>query len=166
MTKSSIFLPLGVDNKLEGKTNKMVSKKQLADNVKNLGWDKITLTVSKGFSGAIQNYTSSSPLATRGKVALLFNMHDAYYVEDTDDNTLFTLEDLHQGIIKSRDFDIEDPASIDGAVVVAWEENGAVHFDEEELSKLGINDFSVKESIKQRLLNLAQLDFMEDLPLD
>lgn len=143
----------------------MASKKQLADNVKNLGWDKISLTASKGFTGAVQNYTSTSPLAIQGRVALLFNMHEAFYVEDPDDNTLFSAEDLHAGIIKSRHFDAEDVASIDGAVVVAFEEDGEVHFDEEELNKLGINDFSVKESIKQRLFNLAQLDFMEDLPL-
>lgn len=140
----------------------MVSKKQLSDDVKNLGWDKISLTPSRGFNGAIQNYTSTSPLAVQGRVALLFNMHEAYYVEDTDDNTLFTADDLHAGIIKSKDFDIEDPTTIDGAVVVAWEEDGVVEFNEEELNKLGINDFSVKESIKQRLFNLAKLDFLED----
>ena len=143
----------------------MASKKLLADNVKNIGWDKISLTPSKGFSGAIQNYQSTSPLAVQGRVALLFNMHEAYYVEDTDDNTLFTADDLHSGIMKSRDFDIEDPASIDGAVVVAWEEDGEVEFNEEELEKLGLNDFSVKESLKQRLQNLAKLDFMEDVNL-
>lgn len=142
----------------------MATKTQLVTNIKNVGWDKIALT-TKGFSGAAHNYDSTAPQSQFGKIAVLFGMHDAYLVEDTDDNSLFGLEDLHAGLIKPKGFDVNDPASIDGAIILAWEEEGEVEFDEELLTKFGLNDYSVKESLKQRLIFLAQLDFMEDIDL-
>lgn len=141
----------------------MVSKTELANNVKNLGWDKISLTVKKGYGGAVQSYSSSAPVAIGGQVPLLFGMHEAFIIED--DQGLYGVDDLYQGIIRSKDFDVNDSSAIEGSVVVAWEEGGEVHFDEKELDRLGINDFSVKESIKTRLLHLSKLDYLEDIPL-
>lgn len=139
----------------------MASKKQLMDNVKNIGWTVVSLTASKGFKGAVQNYSSTSAKAVNGQVAVAFNMHEAFIVADADG--LFTADDINAGIIKDKAFDIEERSSIDGATVLAWEENGTVSFDEEELEALGLNDFEVKDSLRVRLLNLSALDILEDV---
>lgn len=140
-----------------------VSQKQLMDNVKNIGWDKISFTQKTGYKGAVQQYDSTSDKALGGKVAVIFGFHDAYIVEDEEG--LYGVADLYEGIIKPSNFDVSDPASIDGSEVLAWEEDGEIQFNEEVLETLGLNDFSVKESIRQRLYHIAQLDVLVDFPL-
>lgn len=123
--------------------------------VKQIGWDHITLS-KNGFKGAVQNYSNGNG----GKVAVCFNFHEAFIVED--EQGLFAQADLVQGIIKAKDIDIESTGLIVGAYVIAWEEEGIVSFDEEKLTALGINDFSIKESITNRLKALAGLDVFVD----
>lgn len=126
--------------------------------VKDLGWEHISLT-QKGFQGAVQTY-----LTDKGeKVAVAFNMHEAFVV--ADDQGLFGVQDLVEGIIKDRDIDIEDTGDIIGAEAVAWEENSEITYNDEKLTSLGLNAFEVKESLKTRLFHLAQLDKMVDMPL-
>jgi hypothetical protein len=126
--------------------------------VKDLGWDHLSLN-QKGYKGAIQAYQS-----TNGKkISLCFNMHEAFIV--SDDEGLFGTADLEQGVIKNKDIDIDSTGEIVGAVVVAWEEEGEVEYSEEKLTELGINDFSVKESLKARLIALAALDKMIEMPM-
>lgn len=128
--------------------------------VKGLGWDKISLT-QKGFKGAVQSYKANNG----NTVALAFNLHEAFIVED--EQGLFGVEDLEYGIIKAKGINIEYTGEIEGAYVVAWhdEETDEIGFDEEKLTELGINVFEVKESLKTRLLALAKLDKLVDIPL-
>lgn len=121
--------------------------------VKDLGWDKLFLS-QKGFKGAVQSYKSNNG----NTVALAFNLHEAFIVED--EQGLYGVEDLEKGIIKAKDINIENTGRIKGAYVVAWhdEETGEIGFDEEKLTELGINDFLVKDSLKIRLLVLSLLD--------
>lgn len=135
-----------------------VSPTQMAKNIKELGWDKINLT-TKSFNGAIHNFKT----ADGKKVALAFNMHDAFIVED--EQGLFAQADLDAGILKPKHINIEDTGYIDGATTVAWEQDGEFFFNEDKLTELGLNDFEIKESLKKRLFNLAQLDVLEDMPL-
>lgn len=127
-------------------------------NVKDLGWEHISLT-QKGFKGAVQSYKSENG----STVALAFNMHDAFVVED--DQGLFGVQDLVAGIIKDKHIDIESTGEIVGAETVAFEQDGEIVYDEEKLTALGINAFEVKESLKTRLTALAQLDKLVDMPL-
>lgn len=126
--------------------------------VKDLGWVHISLS-QKGFKGAVQTYPSNKG----GTVALCFNMHEAFIVED--EQGLFGAEDLKQGIINAKGIDIEFTGEIEGALAVAWEEDGEYGFNEDKLTELGINDFEVKESLKKRLFHLAQLDKLVDIPM-
>lgn len=128
--------------------------------VKDLGWDKISLT-QKGFKGAVQSYKTGNG----GTVALAFNMHEAFLVED--DQGLFGVADLEAGILKGKGIDIESTGSIEGAEVVAWhdEETDEIGFNEDRLTALGINAFEVKESLTARLLALKELDKLVDMPL-
>jgi hypothetical protein len=131
---------------------------------KDLGWDHITLS-QKGFKGAVNAFQAEGGK----KVALCFNHHEAFIV--SDDQGLFGVEDLTQGVVKGKGVDIEATGQIDGAEVVAWEEEengeyaGVVLFDEVKLTELGINDFSIKESIKARILALSALDKQIDMQL-
>jgi hypothetical protein len=128
--------------------------------VKDLGWDKISLS-QKGFKGAIQSYKTENG----GKVALAFNMHEAFIVEDAQG--LFGVADLDAGLIKAKGIDIEHTGEIEGAETLAWhdEDTDEVSFAEDRLTALGINAFEVKESLKTRLLALSKLDKMVDMAL-
>jgi hypothetical protein len=127
--------------------------------VKDLGWDHLSLS-AKGYKGAVQAYQSSNG----GKIALCFNMHEAFIV--SDDQGLFGTADLEQGVVKNKDVDIDATGEIVGAEVLAWEEDGEVGYAEDRLTQLGINDFSVKESLKARLIAVAGLDKMIDMPMN
>jgi len=125
---------------------------------KDIGWDYISLS-KKGFDGAVQGFRA----ADGSTVAVAFNMHEAFVVRD--DQGLFGVEDIKEGIIKARDIDIERTGTIEGVELIAWETedgSGEVEFNEEALEALGLNDFSVRESIKNRILLLAALDKMVD----
>lgn len=132
---------------------------------KSLGWHTINLNKNTGFKGAVQLYKTS----TGADVALCFNMHEAFIV--SDEAGLFTAQDLVSGIVNSKEFDVTLTGEIDGAHLVAWEvedaegPTGVVEFDEERLTELDINDFSVKESITSRILTLSKLDSLKDIPL-
>jgi hypothetical protein len=126
--------------------------------VKELGWDHLSLN-QKGYKGAVQAYQSTGG----SKVAICFNMHEAFVV--ADDDGLFGVSDLEHGVIKHKDIDIDSTGEIVGAVVIAWEEEGEVEYNEEKLTELGINDFSVKESLKTRLIALAALDKMIEMQM-
>lgn len=126
--------------------------------VKDLGWDKISLT-QKGFKGAIQSYKTE----TGATVAVMFNLHEAFVVED--EQGLFGVADLDAGILKDKYIDIEYTGEIEGASVIAWEEEGEFGYNEDKLTELGINAFEVKESLKNRLFHLAKLDVMVDMQL-
>lgn len=128
---------------------------------KDLGWDYISLS-GKGFKGAVQSYQST----TGTKVALAFNYHEAFVIED--DQGLFGVEDIKQGIIQNKEIDIEATGQIEGVSSVAWETeegSGEVEFDEEKLTQLGINDAEVKDSITKRIIALSALDKLVDMPL-
>ena len=116
------------------------------NDVKALGWDDIKIT-SKSFSGAVQCY---------GDVAVAFGMHNAIILEDEEG--LFGVNDLMQGVIKSKEFDVDSFNRMEGASAIAQEEDGIVHFDEELLGRLGIADSATRQSIEERLLLLASLD--------
>lgn len=135
-----------------------MSKVNVTKSIRDIGWDAISLS-NKGFKGAVQLYKSNSG----SQVALCFSMHEAFIVEDGQG--LFGKDDLVEGIIQNKSFDVEESGSIDGVKIVAFEENGEVDFNEELLDTLGINDFSVRESLTTRLLELSKLDQMVDLPL-
>lgn len=125
---------------------------------KDIGWDHISLS-QRGFRGAVQSYKADDG----STVAVCFNLHEAFVVED--DQGLFGVEDLKEGIVKDKSINIEFTGTIEGATAIAWETedgSGEVEFSEEELNRLGINDFSVKESIKERILLLAALDKLVD----
>lgn len=126
--------------------------------VKDIGWDNISLS-QKGFKGAVQSYKSDNGAT----VALAFNFHEAFTVEDSQG--LFAVADLVAGIVKAKEIDIESTGEIVGAVSLAWhdEDTDEVTFDEERLTELGINAFEVKESLKTRLLALSKLDKMVDM---
>jgi hypothetical protein len=128
--------------------------------VKKMGWDFIALG-TKGFDGAVQSY----PTNAGGNVALCFGHTDVFFVKDEDDGYVFTAKDLENGVIKSKDFSVHSPGQIEGAKVIAWEDEGVVTFDDEQLTALGLNDFTVKESIKNRLLSLATLGALKDIQL-
>ena len=126
--------------------------------VKDIGWDHINLT-QKGFKGAVQSYKAENG----STVALAFNMHEAFIVED--DQGLFGKDDLVAGIVKAKGINIEMTGEIIGAHVVAWEEEGEMGFDEIKLAELGLDAFEVRESLKARLTALAKLDVMIDMQL-
>jgi hypothetical protein len=125
---------------------------------KELGWTHISIT-AKEFKGAVQNFNAAD-----GKtVALCFGMHDAFIVED--DAGLFNASELFNGVVKEKSIDVEACGEIAGALSLAYEVDGIVNFDDERLEKYGLNDFSVKESIENRLRVLAALDVLVDMPL-
>lgn len=131
---------------------------QEVKSVKDIGWDKLSLS-KEGFKGAVQSFRSEKGAT----VALAFNMHEAFVIED--DQGIFNIEDIFQGIIKDPHFDIEATGEIDGAVVVAWEQDQEVTFDDLKLSELGINDFGTRQSLKDRLILLSRLDKLVDMPM-
>ena len=59
-----------------------------------------------------------------------------------------------------------EPNDIDDTVTLASIEGKEVTFDDVALEKYGINDFSVKESITNRLVNLVELGAEEILKLN
>lgn len=122
--------------------------------VKALGWDYISLS-QKGFGGAVKSYNGS-----KGNVAICFNFHEAFVVRD--DQGLFGVDDLIEGIVKEPSIDIENTGQIEGLSVVAWESDGEVKFAEEEVESLGLSD-SDKEDIKKRLISLSGLDKLVDI---
>ncbi len=126
--------------------------------VKELGWSYLDVS-TKGFKGAIQGYTT----AFDTHVAVCFNMHEAFVVED--EAGLFTQQDLEFGVIKAKNIDVTVVAAIEGATVLAIESGGEVQFNPLKLECLGLDNFFVKESIKNRLLKLAKLDDFVDVPI-
>jgi hypothetical protein len=123
--------------------------------VKDYGWSYIALT-NKQFNGAIQVYKNTDGVDT----AVCFNLHEAFIV--SDENGLFSKEDIINFIIKDKTIDIEKSYELDNIDLVAWEEDGVVTFGEaSEVYKL--NNFEIKESIKKRLLLLSSLDKLVDL---
>lgn len=135
----------------------MQSASSVMKAIKDLGWDKITLSTAKGFKGAAHEFTANGK-----SVAICFSMHEAFVVED--EAGLYNVDDLYSGIIKDSYFDVEDSGDIDGAKIVAFEQDGEVHFTDT-FAELGIDTDEVKEDIKKRLLACATLDVMIDAPL-
>lgn len=123
-----------------------MAKENVVKAIKDLGWTYIGLT--KSFKGAVQQY---------GSVAICFNMEEAFIVKDAQG--LFGAKDLEKGIIKAKDIDIDDTGEIEGVQIVAWfdEDEEEVIFNEELMEELGINDFSVIDSLKTRLTALYKL---------
>lgn len=132
-----------------------MAKVNVVKEIKDMGWTHISLT--KSFEGAVQEYNG---------VALLFNMEEAMIVRDSQG--LFTAKDLFKGIVKSKDFDVEDSGDIEGVEIVAFvnEETGEVEFNEDLLEELKLNDFSVTDSIKNRVMALNKLTEMVAIPLN
>lgn len=123
--------------------------------IKSLGWSHQSIKGST-FKGVIQTFEGD-----KGTVAVAFNLHEAFIVEDADG--LFGLEDLKDGVVKDNDVDIFTVATINGATIIAFESNNSVSYDEDKLTALGINDFEVKESLKKRLLTLSMVDVYDEM---
>lgn len=125
--------------------------------VKDLGWDYITLTQKKGFQGAVKAFTNEGKT-----IALCFSMHEAFAVED--EQGLYSALDLYDGVVKDSYFNVEDSGDIDGAVAYAFEENGEVFFTDKFVES-GIDTPEIREDIKKHLLGTASLDVMVDVDL-
>lgn len=134
----------------------MATEKQ---QIEALGWAFLGLSArapkgsrTKSFTGAVQSFTASNGES----VAVCFNMHDAFIVED--DQGLFFEQDLIDGIIKDSAINIEELGNLDGVKILAWEKDGVVSYDEEHLAELGLQDFGVQEELRTRLSALSKLD--------
>lgn len=135
----------------------MKSQAAIMKEVKDLGWDYITLTKAKGFKGATKTFKNEG-----NEVALCFGLHEAFVV--SDESGLYTAADLYEGIIKDSYFDVEESGDIDGAKTVAFEDNSTVSFTDV-LADLGIDTPEIRADIEKHLLGCASLDVMEDLLL-
>lgn len=133
------------------------AKTQLMENVRNLGWDTLSLT-SAEFKGGVKVYTAADGSA----IAVLFGRHEGFVVED--DAGLFTINDLVDGVINDPDFNVDESGTIDGTTVLGesglWEGDGPaeVTLFEESLEKYGIASDEIKEDITKRLLVLSEFD--------
>lgn len=125
--------------------------------VKDLGWDKITLSVKKGFPGAVKVFTNG-----KTSVAVCFGMHDAFIVKD--DLGLYTADDLYTSIIKDKSFSVEEYSDIVGASLMAYEQDGEVAFTDT-FANSGIDTPEIREDITARLKACAALDVMVDVEL-
>lgn len=127
--------------------------------IKDYGWDHITLS-TKGYKGAVHGFQTDKGT----KIYLAFSSTDAFIVKD--DEGLFGKDDLVNGIVKEKSIDIESSGSIEGSHALAWcdEDTTEIGYDEEGLTELGLNDFSVKEDLKVRLLKLNALTILEAIP--
>jgi hypothetical protein len=125
---------------------------KLAEEVKDLGWESIKLN-KEGFRGAGKTYRTD-----KGDVAVGFSMFAAFIVQD--DEGLFSVQDLQDGIFKSNDFDISNLYGIDGAEVIAdITEDGeaSVGYDDELIAELGLNTPEIMDDIAKRLTVLRKL---------
>lgn len=127
--------------------------------VKDMGWEKISLTQKKGFEGAAHSFDS----VKGSKIALCFGLHEAFIVKDAQG--IFSVNELYHGIIKETYFDVEESGEIEGAKVLAWEEDGVVSFNDILAEELGLTSDAVQEDIKSRILALASLDQLIDVKL-
>lgn len=118
--------------------------------VKELGWDRIVLTKTKGFAGAVKEYKNDGNI-----VALCFGLHEAFILRD--DEGLFGVNDLYNGVIKNPDVDVENTGEIEGVTVVAFETDGEVMFTDE-FTALGIDTQEIRDDITNKLITCAGLD--------
>lgn len=132
-----------------------MAKVNVVKEIKEIGWSFISLT-SKAFKGAVQEYNG---------VAVLFNMEEAMVIRDN--KGCFKTKDYEKGVIKSKDFDVEDSGDL-GAEIIAFynDESDEVEFNEDLLAELGLADFSVQDSITARIKALYQLTATQDVPLN
>lgn len=135
-------------------------KRIKTDHAKGLGWDHIALT-RREFKGAVKTYET----ATGEQVAVCFNFNEAFIVED--EQGLFGVDDLVEGIINDKSINIEFTGEIEGAETLAFntEDNHEVYFNDEKLAELGLDDFSVRESLKTRIEALSALNKTVDAQL-
>lgn len=123
--------------------------------IKDLGWSYIGLA-KKSFKGAVQEYTTEDGK----KVAVGFTLNHAYIVEDAVG--LFEVNDIREGVvglIKNH------PSEVEGASILASNGGTEVEFHEDVLTRLGLNDFETRESLKNRILSLSTLDEYIDMPV-
>ena len=128
---------------------------QVLNGIKNLGWGHISLT-NKGFDGAVDVFKAKDG----SDVAVCYNAEEAFVVKDSQG--LYGLDDLVQGVIKSNDFNIEFTGEIEGAQIIAFLNEGDYHSTDEVLEELGINDFSVKDTLERKLRALNVLTEMKN----
>lgn len=126
--------------------------------VKDLGWDFISASAASGFKGAVNSYKGD-----KEKVALCFSGLNAYAIKD--EQGLFGVHDLVDGVIKCKDVEADAPQSIEGALIIATlaenpddeEDEAEVVFEEENIKALGLDNFEVKKSITEKLLAIYPL---------
>ena len=143
--------------------------------IKDLKWSMVKISKAAGFDGGVKVFKN----AEGKEVAMLVALEDVFLVAD-DVNaitsasapTLWKADEIAKDIVRNRDVDIEDYDSLTNTISIGWlniENNdlstAEAGFNEELLEKLGLNDYSVKEELRDALVKIADMHKLTDLPL-
>lgn len=143
--------------------------------IKDLNWSMVKISKAAGFDGGVKVFKN----AEGQEVAMLVALEDVFLVAD-DVNaitsasapTLWKADEIAKDIVRNRDVDIEDYDSLTNTISIGWlniENNdlstAEAGFNEELLEKLGLNDYSIKEELRDALVKIADMHKLTDLPL-
>lgn len=130
-----------------------MSIKGIIKKVKELGWDKIILSESQGFAGAVKGYQTE-----KGQLGVLFSLNGCFVV--SDENGYFSSFDIYKYVMKPFSDYMEDPSEIDGVETVAYVNDNEVIFLQDVVDYFNFSDEDL-DDMKKRLLLMSDLDEKE-----